>query len=143
MDAAYFSAMAALFGSAIGAISSIMTTWLTQRYQLEGQRRSGDHSRLERLSVEFIEHASVLLVDALQQTALRDPAKLAPLYATLGKLRLFAPDDMLTHAEDAMKSIIDLYYGPPIDFEAKPENADDIDLLRSFEAACRRTLRGA
>jgi hypothetical protein len=142
LDPGYFSAISALAGSAIGAFSSIVTTWLTQRYQLESQRRSGDHSRLEKISVEFIEHASVLFADALQQTSLRDPAKVMPLYTTLGKLRLFASDETLSSAETVMHTIIELYYGPPLDLETKPANSDDMDVLRAFEEACRRELHG-
>lgn len=141
MDTAYLSALSALLGSTIGAFASIITTWLTQRYQTSAQRRTGSQSRLEGLAVEFIEHASVLLADAVQQETLRDPSKIIPLYAALGKLRLFAPEDMVSSAETAMEAIIDLYYGPQLNFEKKLQNADGIDVLRPFERACRRHLR--
>jgi hypothetical protein len=58
MDQAYFSAFAALAGSAIGALASFGTTWLTLNTQAHAQRLAESKSRKEHLYGEFIDHAS-------------------------------------------------------------------------------------
>jgi len=65
MNAAYISALAALAGSAIGALPSFATTWLTQHQQERATRLAQEMSRRERLNGEFIDEASRLLADAL------------------------------------------------------------------------------
>ena len=82
MNVAYISALAALAGSALGALASFATTWLTQHYQGEMQRRSQESGRREKLFGEFIDQASTLLADALTHS-LEDPSKLVTLYAVM------------------------------------------------------------
>ena len=58
MNAAYISALSALLGSAIGALASLATTWLTQRHQDEARQHAQEVARRERLFVEFIDLSS-------------------------------------------------------------------------------------
>ena len=58
MDAAYLSALSALAGSAIGAMASFGTTWLTQHHQDHAQRIAQESTRREKLFGEFIEQSS-------------------------------------------------------------------------------------
>jgi len=60
MDAAYLTAMAALAGSAIGALASLGTTWLNQHAQERARQLSESRERRTRLYQEFIEEASRL-----------------------------------------------------------------------------------
>jgi hypothetical protein len=69
MDAAYISAVAALAGSAIGALASFVTTWLTQHAQQRATRLAQEMSRRERLYGEFIDEASRLLADQGQRAS--------------------------------------------------------------------------
>ena len=70
MNPAYISALSALFGSAIGAIASLATTWLTQHHQDEVRQRAQENVRRERVFVEFIDLSSKAFVDALQRTSI-------------------------------------------------------------------------
>ena len=88
MDAAYVSALAALAGSAIGALASLATTWLTQHAQARTTLRLQDRARREALYGEFIREASKLFVDAFEHE-LDDPSKLLQLYAIVSTIRLF------------------------------------------------------
>ena len=145
MDAAYLPALSALAGSAIGATASLTTTWLTQRYQERSQRMAQERARRERIFGEFIEQASQLYADALSHTPLEDPARLVPLYATIGKLRLFASEHTIAAADAVMARIVETYYSPNPDFTARPSpqvQAADFDILRAFTKACRDELRG-
>jgi len=64
MNEVYLTAMAALAGSAVGALASFGTTWLTQNAQERARRFAESMSRKKHLYGEFIEHASKLYVDA-------------------------------------------------------------------------------
>jgi hypothetical protein len=142
MNDAYISALAALAGSGIGALASIGTTWLTQRHQARSQRLAQTSTRLEQVFGEFIDQASRLFADALTHQ-LDGPSKLVPLYATMGKLRLYASDATVVCADRVMSRILDDYYSPNINFETQRiENAENYDVLRAFITACQAELKG-
>jgi hypothetical protein len=145
MDTAYLSALSALAGSAIGALASLGTTWLNQRYQDRSQRMAQERARRERIFGEFLDQASQLYADALSHTSPEDPARLVPLYATIGKLRLFASARTVAAADAVMERIVETYYLPNLDFTARPSpqvQVGDFDILRDFTEACRAELRG-
>lgn len=123
MNIAYLSALSALAGSAIGALATLATTWLTQRYQERSVRKVAESIRRERLFGEFIDLASNLFGDAITHS-LEDPAKLVPLFATLGKLRLFAPKETINSARDVLEHITAIYLAPKTDWRA-PVAADE------------------
>jgi hypothetical protein len=139
MNAAYLSAFSALLGSAIGALASLATTWLTQRYQDRMQRAAQESARRERLFGQFIDVASELFADALTHT-LDDASKLVPLYAIASKLRLFASKATIESANAVLDHVMATYYQPNLDLK-KQVSVEEVDLLRDFAAACRAELR--
>jgi hypothetical protein len=141
MNPAYISALSALLGSAIGAFASLATTWLTQRHQDEARKHAEEVARRERLFVEFIDLSSKAFVDALQRTAI-DPSQIIPLYATMGKLRLFASMRTVEAAEQVMQRIVETYYAPQFDLKERPNVDRRTDILRDFTEICRAELRG-
>jgi hypothetical protein len=141
MNSAYISALSALFGSAIGALASLASAWLTQHHQDERRQRAQDNVRRERLFVEFIDLSSKAFVDALQRTSIQDPSHLVPLYATMGKLRLFASDRTIEAAERVMDGIIETYYSPELNTQKRPDVGGKSDILRDFAERCRAELR--
>jgi hypothetical protein len=141
MNPAYISALSALFGSAIGALASLASTWLTQHHQDERRQRAQDTVRRERLFVEFIDLSSKAFVDALQQTSIQDPSHLVRLYASMGKLRLFASDRTIEAAERVMDGIIETYYSPELNTQKRPHVGGKSDILRDFAERCRAELQ--
>ena len=141
MNPAYISALSALLGSATGAFASLATTWLTQRHQEEARQRAEEIARRERLFVEFIDLSSKAFVDAMLRTAI-DPAQIMPLYATMGKLRLFASSRTVEAAEQVMQRIVETYYAPQFDLKKRPTVDEKSDILREFAETCRAELRG-
>jgi hypothetical protein len=141
MTPAYISALSALFGSLIGAFASLATTWLTQHHQDETRRRAQQNLRRERVFVEFIDLSSKAFVDALQQTSIGDAKLVLPLYATMGKLRLFASTRTVEAAERVMDRIIETYYSPKLDTQTRPDLGRKSDVLREFAECCRAELR--
>ncbi|MBR0654703.1 hypothetical protein [Plastoroseomonas arctica] len=141
MNAAYLSALSALLGSAIGALASLATTWLTQRHQDRAQRRAQEATRQERLYGEFIDEAAKLYVDAMTH-AMEDPTKIVHLTAVFSKIRLFAPPSVIEAAEAVIRRIIETYYDPNEDFAQRPDfKSRKNDFLTDFTTACRNDLR--
>jgi hypothetical protein len=140
VNPAYISAISALIGSAIGALASLLTTWLTQHHQDESRRRAQERARRERLFVEFIDLSSRAFGDALVQTAMEDPSKVIPLYANMGKLRLFASERTMEAAEKVMNRIVETYYAPKVDLQTRPTVDHNWDVLREFTEKCRAEL---
>ena len=141
MNIAYMSAISALAGSAIGGVASIATTWLTQHSQDRSQRHAQSVGRRERLYGDFIDEASTLFIDALTHEQI-DPSKFVQIYATIGKLRLFASADVVSNAEKVMRDVVVVYYLPNRDFtkQGAPPEAD-LNILQAFSEACRNDLR--
>lgn len=139
MNIAYLSALSALAGSAIGALATLATTWLTQRYQDRSLRKAAEITRRERLFGEFIDLASKLFGDAITHS-LEDPATLVPLYANLGKLRLFASKETIKSAREVLEQIAEIYLAPKKDWRAPVVAVDNLDILAPFTTNCRREL---
>lgn len=141
MDAGYISAMAALAGSAIGALASFGTSWLNQASQARAARRAQDQARREALYSDFIREASQLFADAYEHE-LEDPAKLVTLYALVSTLRLFGQARTLAAAEEVMRRIGATYFEPNKELRCFAEiaRAGDLDPLYAFSQACREEL---
>jgi hypothetical protein len=86
MDSAYISAFAALAGSAIGGLTSLTASWLTQRVQFSAQQLAHDIARREELYKDFIDQASQCYADAFEHSE-PDVSKLVRLYALVSRMR--------------------------------------------------------
>jgi len=143
MELAYFSALAALAGSAIGGMTSLATSWLTQRAQLKAQQLGHDLGRREELYKDFIEEATRLYTDAWEHDK-ADTAKLVKLYALVSRMRVQSSQTIIETADKVCRVIIDTYLSPNKSFRDLPEFLGDstMDPLRDFSNACREELRG-
>ena len=141
MNAAYVSALAALAGSAIGAVASLATTWLTQRFQDRMQRRTQELGRREKLYGDFIDESSKTYAEALI-SHLDQPSSLILLYSIKNKLRLFASEDIIASADRVMDKIVSTYLEVDTEFKVKQISAaKDFDILLDFTQTCREDLR--
>ena len=141
MDASYISAVSALAGSAIGALASLTTTWLTQHAQSRTTQRLQHRARREALYGEFICEASKLFADAFAHE-LDDPAKLVQLYAIVNAIRLFGQRRTLEAAEQVMSHIGAAYFAPNKELQlfANITTEGELDPLCAFSTACRDEL---
>jgi hypothetical protein len=141
VNVGYMTAFSALAGSAMGGMASIATTWLTQHSQDRSQRHSQSEARRERLYGDFIDEASKLYIDALTHER-GDPSQFVQIYATIGKLRLFASADIVSKADQVMRDISKTYSLPKRDFTQRQDDATrELNTLRAFSEACREDLR--
>ena len=143
MEPGYFPVVAALTGSAIGALTSLTASWLTQHTQVRAQQLAHDITRREDLYKDFIEEASKLYADALEHDE-ADTSKLVRLYALVSRMRLLSSPAVIASADSVMRTIIETYLGPNVTFREISETLKTrqaIDPLREFGEACRAELR--
>jgi hypothetical protein len=141
MDAALLSAFSALAGSAIGALSSLVTTWMTQNAQNRTTYLNQQRAKREALYSEFIDEASRLFTDALSHE-MEDLSKLVHLYSIQNKIRLFASQEIVDRTKEVMEAIIAAYYAPSRKFTRAEEiiNHSELDPLQGFSESCRAEL---
>ena len=142
MDQAYVSALAALAGSVIGGLTSLATSWATQRAQFRAQRAGHDLGRREDLYWDFIEEASRLYADAFEHDQ-ADVAKLVKLYALISRMRVVSSQAIIDSADHVARVIVKTYLAPNKSFRDLPGFLEDnsMDPLREFSNACREELR--
>jgi hypothetical protein len=140
MNTVYVPAFAAFGGSAFGAISTILTGWVTRRRRVRERHYARSVSKRERLYRSFIEEASRLYADALVSDKSEIP-QLVSLYALIGRMRILSSDGVVQAAERAGRLIIETYLSPNREFVDLPEFMEEMDPLRAFGEACRRELQ--
>ena len=141
MNSTVITAIAAAFGSLVGATATIVTTWITQRTQRVHAEREEKLRRHEALYGEFIMEASRLTIDALSHS-LEGPDTFVKLYGILGRIRLVAADPVLAAAEACSRQLVDLYAKPNMTVEQirVAFERDQLDPIRDFSVACRKEL---
>src|SRR5262249_17442444 len=139
MDASVISALAALMGAAIGAITSATASWLTQRTQLRTQCLRQDTVRRQDLYRQFIEEAATSYVDALQHTKADIPA-LVGVYAKIDRMRILSSPEVVASAERVARKIVDTYLEPDKSFVELRDmiNSGAIALMSDFSKTCRK-----
>lgn len=111
MDANNIANFSGLIGAAIGGLSALGTTWLTQKAQLRAQQQKTVRAQRERLFVEFMDEASRLYADALGHEK-DDVADVVKLYAIVAHLRMVSEPDIVAAAERVISEIVQAYQAP-------------------------------
>lgn len=140
MSTMYVPALAAFGGSAFGAVSTILSGWMTRRRRLRERYHAHSASKREKLYRGFIEEASRLYADALVSERSEIPA-LVNLYSLIGRMRILSSDAVVQAAERAGRLIIETYLAPSKSFVELPEFLEEMDPLRDFGRACRQELQ--
>ncbi|CAD6554999.1 hypothetical protein LMG28727_05821 [Paraburkholderia kirstenboschensis] len=138
MNASIISALAALVGAAIGGLTSVLASWLTQRTQVRAEWRAHDRVRRQELYKEFIEEATRCYVDALQHNE-PDLNAVGSLYAKIGRMRIQSSREVADEADVIGRKIVDTYLAPDKSFLEIHEMLADgsVDILNNFSDACR------
>ena len=142
MDPAYVPAVAALAGSAIGGLTSLMSAWLTQQRQANAQLLAQEKAKRQKMYKQFIEEASKLFADALVHDK-SEVSALVGVYALISRMRVLSNSVVVERAEAVVRLIVNTYFLPNKTF---PELRDlmsgrVLDPLREFSEACRDELR--
>lgn len=141
MDGAYVTAAAALAGSVIGGLTSLLTSFFSQQAQFRARRFEHEVDRKEELYTAFIQEASRLYTDAWEHDE-ANAAKLVGLYTLVSRMRIRSSPSIVESADRVCKVIIQTYLSPNRSFSDIPEFLQDgsLDPLREFSAACREEL---
>jgi hypothetical protein len=140
MSSGIIAAAAAIFGSIVGALGSVVGTWIVQRHQDRRDLMAKQIIRREALYSDFITESARVFVDALQHNV-SDPQNLIPVYALLSRIRLSSSPLVLERAEEVVKAILIAYPKPnltPEQIELRALSAEDP--LRQFSDSCRMEL---
>lgn len=133
-------AIAALFGSLVGALGSGASTWITQRHADQRDLVARRIFYRVQLYSEFITESARVLVDALENN-FKDPNKLIPAYALLNRIRLTASEAVFASAEALVREIVKNYSEPnltPEEIRSRALNGSDP--LKQFSETCRAEL---
>ena len=139
LNPAGISALAAIFGSLIGALTSSLSAWIMQRHQDQRDLLAKRIFHREQLYSDFISESARAMADAIQHT-FQDPNKLVPAYALLSRIRLSSSANVLESAERVIQHIIVAYSEPNLTPEQIQFGAKREDRLREFSDICRAEL---
>ena len=140
MNSGLITALAAISGSLVGALSSAVSAWIVQKHQDRRDLVGKKIVRREALYSDFIAESARLVVDALQHNV-GDLQKLIPVYALLSRIRLSSSPRVLGTAEEVIKTILNAYEQPnltPQQIQTRAVNGEDP--LRQFSDTCRAEL---
>ena len=138
MSASIISALAALAGSVIGGLTSVLASLLAQRTQARVQWIAQEKTRRQELYTEFMEEASKCYIDALQHDKGDIPA-LVNVYTKIARMRVISSPNVIETAEQIGRKILDTYLESDRTFLELREmvHSKSIDLLSAFGEACR------
>jgi hypothetical protein len=142
MNSNYFSAFAALAGSAIGGLMMLASSWLSQKAQARADQLAHNKAGREELYKDFIEEAAQVYAHALGHNE-AEIAQFVKLYALIGRMRVLSSPKIVESAESVADNIIEMYQAPNKTFRdiRGIVNSDALDPLRAFSEACRDELR--
>jgi hypothetical protein len=112
LDAAILSTVSALAGTAIGALSSLFSTWLTTQAQARAARLAAERAKREDIYGRFMEELAQLYASALNQVGV-DYQRLTSAFALKGRIALYATPPVERAAHDALRFVVDLALAPP------------------------------
>ena len=142
MDGALLSTVSALAGTAIGAISSLGSTWLSTKAQTRAARVAAERAKREDIYSRFMDELAKLYADALNNVGV-DNDRLTNAYALSGRIALYASEPVNDAAEQALRYIVDLALGSkrsPEDVRALMDQPE-ANVIRAFAECCRAELR--
>ena len=84
-DAATVAALAAIFGSFVGAFASTLSAWLTQRHHDRRDLLAKRISHREQLYSDFISESARAMVHVMLHT-FEDPGRLVPIYGLISRI---------------------------------------------------------
>lgn len=143
MDTAYLSALAALAGSAVGGLTSLTASWLSQQKQARAQELANDKGRRQDLYRDFIFVASRLHGDSLVHDK-ADLPNIVEMYALISRMRILCSPVVVNVAAEVARTIIDTYSAPNRTFPELREminKGEILDPLRQFAEVCREDLQ--
>ena len=145
MDAALVSALSVAGGSLVGALTTLASTWLSQRHSDRRERLAKAIADRETLYATFISEASRVLIESLDHSLVQIGI-LLPLYTLVGRIRLGSSQSVVTSAEALIRDVVDRYSRPnltPAEIQSLILSAqlqNPVDPMVAFSSVCRGEL---
>ena len=143
MDPAYLSGRALFWGSVVGALSSLASTWPSKARESSCPASFSEQAWAIETLWQFIDEASKLYVDALIRGQ-GDPSALVSVYALISKMRMASDPSVIENAETVIAMILGTYSHPNKTFRelrGLTLNRGFVDPLLRFSEICRDELR--
>jgi hypothetical protein len=143
MDSAYFSAFSALAGAMVGGITTIITSWTTQRAQFRSARIAEERARRDELYGKFLDETARLYSHAMKEDTINHE-NLVGIFALRGRILLQSSTAVAKTADAIIKRLVTLYMTPnrsDADLWQDIEGSSD-DLMVAFAQECRRDISG-
>jgi hypothetical protein len=147
MNSAWISALSAIMGSLAGALTSVLTTYVSQRSQARRDFLNKQFAQRETLYCEFINEAARLFADSLQHQ-IEKTEPLVAIYVLLNRIRLNNSAEVIRAAMTTIDDLIATCNRPNLTAEQLRSftteelhgRANKSDPLRKFGEACRKEL---
>jgi len=142
MDTATISAISALAGTALGGLTSGLTTLLNAQAQARADQIAHELARRQDLVRDFIVAASTTYGQAMVSNE-ANLQEIVSLYSMVSRMRALGMPRSVDCAERLMKAIIDAYFAPNHTLRELHEmikSGANVDPLREFSEAARDEL---
>ncbi len=141
MNPESLSAIAALSGSAVGGLTSFLSTWLGQSAQLRSQLVLNEKGRRQELYREFVDEASRSYIDSVTSNT-PHLSKLVTLYALISRMRFLSSPKVIEEAEKVGQLVVRSYPEPNKTLAELQSmvHEKEFDPLRRFSESCREEL---
>ena len=144
IDPAILSPVSLLLGALIGGGASLCAAIYTQRCQDRLQRIAGEVAKREAVYADFVMSASNLLLHAFIHDDISPTGDEQRLIGLINRMRLFAPNNVVSGAEAVLRAIVEIALKPSIELRQLAKEAlsksPEPDPLLAFSSICRADL---
>ena len=144
IDPDFLSPLSAILGALAGGGASLMAAIYTQRCQDRHHRIAGEVTKRETIYADFLMSASNLLLKAYTQEEISLNGDEQRLIGLVNRMRLFAPPEIVSTAEEVVKAIVEIALKPGVELRQLAHEALSRDLnpnpLLAFTSICRADL---
>jgi hypothetical protein len=141
MDAALLPTLSALAGTAIGALSSLASAWLSTQSTARAALRAEARAKREEVYGRYMDELARMYASALNNVGV-DYERLTSLYALSGRLGLYASQPVVEASDRALRYVVDLALAPartPDEMRGMM-NEREANVIAAFANACRQEL---
>ena len=144
IDPAIVSPVSMLLGCLTGGCASLGAAIYTQRCQDRLQRVAGEVAKREAVYADFVMSASNLLLYAFIHDDISPNGDEQHLIGLVNRMRLFAPQRVVSGAEAVLRAILEIALKPSIELRQLAKEALskslEPDPLLAFSSICRADL---
>lgn len=141
IDATILSSISALLGALILGCASLSAAIYSQRGL---QRMAGEVAKREAVYADFVMSASNVLLHAFTHDDVSRTGDEQRLIGLINRMRLFAPNRVVSGAEAVLRAIVEIALRPSIELRQLAKEAlsksPDPDPLLAFSEICRADL---